>query len=67
LTNCPWWKNNHFRFSLSLFTFFTLRLFLEKWKNDFFYFLKAKVKVKKVKKSLFKSESESGKVKKSLF
>jgi hypothetical protein len=23
-------KNNHFRFSLSLFTFFTLRLFLEK-------------------------------------
>ncbi len=27
-------KNNHFRFSLSLFTFFTLRLFLEKWKSE---------------------------------
>jgi hypothetical protein len=33
-------KNNHFRFSLSLFTFFTLRLFLEKWKSDFFTFQK---------------------------
>jgi hypothetical protein len=34
-------KNNHFRFSLSLFTFFTfftLWLFLEKWKSDFFTF-----------------------------
>ena len=35
-------KNNHFRFSLSLFTFFTLRLFLEKWKSDFFTFQKRK-------------------------
>ncbi len=31
-------KNNHFRFSLSIFTFFTLRLVPEKWKSDFFTF-----------------------------
>jgi len=31
-------KNNRFRFSLSLFTFFTLRLFPEKLKSDFFAF-----------------------------
>jgi len=31
-------KNNHFIFSLSLFTFFSLRLFPKKWKSDFFTF-----------------------------
>jgi len=31
-------KNNQFRFSLSLFAFFTLRLFPVKWKSDFFTF-----------------------------
>jgi len=45
-------KNNHFRFSLSLFTFFILKLFLEKWKSDFL---------------LFKSESESEKSEKITF
>ncbi len=41
---CIHWngKNNHFRFSLSLFTFFTLRLFPEEWKSDFFTFQKRK-------------------------
>jgi len=71
LKKCIWdtcihWKakNNHFRFSLSLFTFFTLRLFPEKW---FFHFFHFHYRFWKVKKSLFHFHFRFWKVKKSLF
>ncbi len=60
-------KNNHFRFSLSLFTFFTLRLFLEKWKSDFFTFFTFTIAFEKWFFHFFHFHFLFWKVKKSLF